>query len=139
MRQEKPFKPLIIPAKLQNALPYRDKPKNNVKLSEQKKSLERVAVIKEPHEQKVNYLYCIFTDGLIFLFLKISSMMKMIKASYQHKQEKLKNETKQRMEKHRAEILAQEHNKEKKLKQKKKEIMRGRSKSQLKQDRKSMS
>ncbi|KAF7268429.1 hypothetical protein GWI33_018439 [Rhynchophorus ferrugineus] len=121
VRQEKPFRPLVIPAKLQNALPYRDKPKNNVKSSEKKKNIERVAVIKEPHEQK------------------ISSMMKMLKASYQHKQEKMKQETKRRLDKHRAEILAQEQSKERKIKQKKKEVMRKRSKAQLKQEKKSMS
>lgn len=52
-REEKPFKPLVIPKKLQEALPYRDKPKNGVKFDELKKSLERVAVIREPHEEKV--------------------------------------------------------------------------------------
>lgn len=52
-RQSKPFKPLVIPKKLQQALPYRDKPKHGVKSSDQKKSIDRVAVIREPYEQKV--------------------------------------------------------------------------------------
>nr|XP_023014590.1 ribosome biogenesis protein BMS1 homolog [Leptinotarsa decemlineata] len=101
-REEKPFKPLIIPQKLQKALPYRDKPKHGVKLSEKKKSIERVAVIREPQEQK------------------ISSMMKMLRASYEQKQNKLKMETKSRMEKHRQEVEALEAFKDKKLKEKKK-------------------
>lgn len=47
------FKPLVIPRKLQEALPYKYKPKYGVKASEKKKQIERVAVVKEPHEQKV--------------------------------------------------------------------------------------
>ncbi|XP_030765681.1 ribosome biogenesis protein BMS1 homolog [Sitophilus oryzae] len=119
VREEKPFKPLIIPAKLQKALPYRDKPKHDVKNMEKKKGIERVAVIREPHEQK------------------ISSMMKMIKASYQHKQERLKKETKERLEKHREEVSNQEKSKDRKIKQKKKEVMRHRSKAQISQEKRS--
>nr|CAI5861220.1 unnamed protein product [Callosobruchus analis] len=114
LREQKPFKPLIIPKKLQQALPYRDKPKHDVKYDEKKKPIERVAVIKEPKEQRV------------------SKMIKMIKASYEHKQEKLKQETKERMEKYRREIEAIEFNKEKKIKQKKKEVFRNKSKAQKK-------
>jgi hypothetical protein len=63
-------------------------------------------------------------------------MLKMIKATYQHKQEKIQKETKERLEKHRQSILAQEASKEKKIKQKKKEIFRYKSKTQLSQERK---
>ncbi|XP_060536199.1 ribosome biogenesis protein BMS1 homolog [Cylas formicarius] len=115
-REEKPFKPLVIPAKLQKALPYRDKPKH-VKNSD-KKSIKRVAVIREPKEQK------------------ISAMMKMIKTSYQHRQEKIKQETKERLEKHRREVAQQEASKDKKLKEKKKEVFRKKSKAQISQERK---
>lgn len=118
IREEKPFKPLVVPSKLQKALPYRDKPNHGIKNSEKKKATGRVAVIREPHEQR------------------ISNMMKMIKASYQHKQEKLKQETKERMEKHRQTITAQEASKERKIKQKKKEVFRNKSKAQLSQERK---
>ncbi|KAJ8947824.1 hypothetical protein NQ318_009968 [Aromia moschata] len=111
-RTPKPFKPLVIPQKLQRALPYRDKPKHGIKFSEQKKSIDRVAVIREPIEQK------------------ISTMMKMIKTSYQYKQEKEKEKTKERLERHKAEIALQEANKNKKLKQKKKEVFRNKSKYQ---------
>ncbi|XP_050315888.1 ribosome biogenesis protein BMS1 homolog [Anthonomus grandis grandis] len=118
IREEKPFKPLIIPAKLQKALPYRDKPNHGVKSSEKKKLTQRVAVIREPHEEK------------------IAKMLKMIKTSYQHKQAKLKEETKQRLEKHRRDIAAQELSKERKIKQKKKEVFRKKSKAQASQDKK---
>ncbi|XP_066262376.1 ribosome biogenesis protein BMS1 homolog [Euwallacea similis] len=118
VREEKPFKPLIVPAKLQKALPYRDKPKHNVKMSDQKKSIDRVAVIREPQEQK------------------IANMMKMIKASYQHKQAKLKEETQQRLEKHRQEVSAQEARKNKKIKEKKKDVFRKKSKAQMSQEMK---
>ncbi|KAJ8980502.1 hypothetical protein NQ317_005685 [Molorchus minor] len=101
-RNPKPAKPLIIPQKLQRALPYRDKPKQGVKFSDKKTPISRVAVIREPYEQKV------------------STMMKMIKTAYSKKQEKLKQETKERLEKHRQEVASYEANKEKKLKQKKK-------------------
>ncbi|KAJ8927028.1 hypothetical protein NQ314_020591 [Rhamnusium bicolor] len=116
-RQPKPFKPLVIPHKLQRALPYRDKPRHDVKLSDRKRDIERVAVIREPHEQK------------------ISSLMKMIKASYQQKQEKLKKETKERLERHRQEVADQESNKMKKLKQKKKEVFRNRSKVKIREEK----
>lgn len=56
-------------------------------------------------------------------------MIKMIKTTYEYKQEKLNAEMKERLEKHRQMVEAQESMKEKKLKQKKKEIMRIRSKS----------
>jgi len=49
-RTTKEFKPLQIPRKLQERLPYKDKPKVQAKLQE----LKRIAVIKEPHERKVN-------------------------------------------------------------------------------------
>ncbi|CAH1163978.1 unnamed protein product [Phaedon cochleariae] len=114
-REQKPFKPLIIPNKLQKALPYKDKPKHGVKLSEMKKGVQRVSVIREPHEQK------------------ISTMMKMLRSSYDQKQSKLKEETKKRLEKHRQEIEAIEADKGKKLKQKKKEVFRRKSKAQQKE------
>ncbi|KAJ8925423.1 hypothetical protein NQ315_009255 [Exocentrus adspersus] len=117
-RKPKPFKPLVIPQKLQKALPYRDKPKHGVKSSERKRGIDRVAVIHEPHEQKV------------------STMMKMIKTAYEHKQEKLKKETKERLEKHRQEVAAQEASKGRKLKQKKKEVFRNRSKAQIREQKK---
>lgn len=54
-REPKVFKPLVIPRKLQRQLPYRDKPKYAPLKSDRKPDLEkkRVAVIREPHEQKV--------------------------------------------------------------------------------------
>ncbi|XP_044252680.1 ribosome biogenesis protein BMS1 homolog [Tribolium madens] len=110
-RQPKPFKPLVIPAKLQKALPYRDKPKHGVKAADKKKSIDRVAVIREPYEQKV------------------SNLMKMVKTNYEYKQERIKAETQERLEKHRQTIEAQEALKEKKIKQKKKEVFRNKSKS----------
>lgn len=48
-REPVAFKPLIIPKKLQQALPYKDKPK--VLLKQKKK--EKVAVVRDIHESKV--------------------------------------------------------------------------------------
>lgn len=59
-------------------------------------------------------------------------MMKMLRASYEHKQEKMKKETKDRLEKHRQEIDAIERKKSRKLQQVKKEVFRNKSKAQLK-------
>lgn len=56
VRDPKVFKPLVIPKKLQHALPYRDKPNHGVKMAERKKKIDRVAVIKEPYEQKVRII-----------------------------------------------------------------------------------
>lgn len=57
-------------------------------------------------------------------------MIKMIKASYEHKQQQMKQATKERVEKHRQMVEAQENMKYKKLQQKKKEVFRQRSKAQ---------
>lgn len=71
-RQAPNFRPLMIPANLQRALPYKDKPKNAPKDPKQKFEATRVAVIHSPHEQKV------------------TKMMKMIKANHQAKEDKRK-------------------------------------------------
>lgn len=64
-------------------------------------------------------------------------MMKMLRASYEHKQENLKKETKERLEKHRKEVAGIEANKTKKLQKVKKEVFRNRSKTQIRQQKKS--
>jgi len=51
-RTVKEFKPMQIPRKLQERLPYKDKPKVQTKVQE----LQRIAVIKEPHERKMTAL-----------------------------------------------------------------------------------
>ncbi|KAI5637648.1 hypothetical protein NE865_09631 [Phthorimaea operculella] len=54
-RQPKVFKPLVIPKNLQKGLPYRFKPKEKTTtLSGKKQDIfkNRVAVVKNPHEQK---------------------------------------------------------------------------------------
>ncbi|CAG9864052.1 unnamed protein product [Phyllotreta striolata] len=106
-REEKPFKPLVIPKKLQKQLPYKDKPKYNSKSTDK---LDRIAVIAEPQEEKV------------------STMMKMLRATYEKKQEKLKEETKERIEQLRERIEGIEANKYRKLKEIKKQVHRMRSK-----------
>lgn len=69
------FKPLKIPASLQKALPYKDKPKNTPLIQKKKFEGTRVAVVHSPHEQK------------------IAKMMKMLKANYQAKKDKQKNQS----------------------------------------------
>lgn len=112
------FKPLVIPAKLQQALPYRDKPKHDVRIKDKKKQIERVAVIREPKEQKV------------------ANMLKMIKTTYDHKQEQLKQQTKERIATHRKKIEAIEMKKNKNLRDIKKNVFRQRSKAQIAAERK---
>lgn len=63
-------------------------------------------------------------------------MMKMLRASYDNKQDKLKQATKERMEKHQQEVIAIEMKKNKKLKQQKKEVFRYKSKNQIRQENK---
>ncbi|KAK9727914.1 40S ribosome biogenesis protein Tsr1 and BMS1 C-terminal [Popillia japonica] len=118
VRDPKVFKPLVIPKKLQHALPYRDKPNHGVKMAERKKKIDRVAVIKEPYEQKV------------------SKVMKMIRTAYDHKQQHLREKTNERLEKHRQMIQAIEANKSKKLKREKREVFRMKSKTQIREEKK---
>lgn len=80
--------------------------------------MDRVAVIRDPREKQV------------------ASMMKMLKAAYVHKQKMLKEQTKERMEKHRKMIEAQEARKAKNLKSIKKEVFRNKSKAQLSEEKK---
>ena len=68
-RQAQVMKPLKIPAALQKALPYKDKPKNAAINPKQKFESTRVAVVHSPHEQK------------------------MLKANYQAKKEKQKEQS----------------------------------------------
>ncbi|KAL7049512.1 hypothetical protein ACKWTF_003734 [Chironomus riparius] len=75
VRQAQVLRPLKIPAALQKALPYKDKPKNAPINPKQKFEATRVAVVHSPHEQK------------------IAKMMKMLKANYQAKKEKQKEQS----------------------------------------------
>lgn len=52
MREPKVFRPLYIPKALQKELPYRDKPKNRHDAAPSVES-QRIAVVRESHEQKV--------------------------------------------------------------------------------------
>lgn len=74
-RKPQILQPLKIPAALQKALPYKDKPKNAAMNPKQKFEATRVAVVHSPHEQK------------------IAKMMKMLKANYQAKKEKQKEQS----------------------------------------------
>lgn len=114
-REPKVFKPLVIPKKLQKALPYRDKPKYQDKNG--KKPLERVAVVHDAYEKKV------------------ATLMKMLKTNYEHKQEHLKQQTKERIEKYQKYIEEQEGKKTKKLREQKKEVFRKKSKRQAVHDK----
>lgn len=113
VREAKVFKPFVIPAKLQRALPYRDKPKNGILRADRKQSVQRVAVIREPHEQRV------------------ANMMKMIKAGYDRKQTQQAEQMQERLAKHRHQIELQEMAKGRKLKQEKKIVFRNRSKTEI--------
>ncbi|CAG2066111.1 unnamed protein product [Timema podura] len=109
-REEKVFKPLSIPRNLQKELPYKDKPKKGP--IDQKKNLEsqRIAVIREPHEQKV------------------ASLMKMLKMSYSHKLDQLKQATANRMAVHRKTIDREEKRKLARQRVVKKQVFRAKSK-----------
>lgn len=53
-REEKTFKPLVIPKILQKALPYKDKPKKGPVNPKKLFDSGRIAVVRAPHEQKVS-------------------------------------------------------------------------------------
>nr|CAD7446822.1 unnamed protein product [Timema bartmani] len=109
-REERVFKPLSIPRNLQKELPYKDKPKKGP--IDQKKNIEsqRIAVIREPHEQKV------------------ASLMKMLKMSYSHKLDQLKQATANRMAVHRKTIDREEKRKLARQRVVKKQVFRAKSK-----------
>lgn len=83
-------------------------------MAKTEKKTSSIAVIRDPKE------------------VKVASLMKMLKTTYDEKQEQLKAETKLRLEKHRREVEAQEGMKAKKIREKKKNVMRYRSKAEAK-------
>ncbi|XP_026736772.1 ribosome biogenesis protein BMS1 homolog [Trichoplusia ni] len=113
-RAPKVFKPLVIPKNLQKGLPYRFKPKEKtLKLpgkNNKDRFQNRIAVIKNPEEQKV------------------SSVMKMLKTNYEKKKEVQKEATAQRLEKHKKQMELEEWRKLKRQKELKKKICRHLSK-----------
>lgn len=113
-REQRVFKPLVIPKELQKGLPYRFKPKSKSttiggKITKDKFK-NRVAVIKSPYEQKV------------------SNVMKMLKTNYNKKKDTQKAATVERLKKHRHQLEAEEWAKLKRQKEIKKKICRGLSK-----------
>lgn len=119
-REPKVFKPLVIPRKLQKELPYRDRPKFGPLKCDRKPDIEkkRVAVIREPHEQNV------------------ANMLKMLRASYEQKQVKLKAEMSERVARHAAIVQGEEAKKLQKQKVTKKQIFRAKSKAKMRHDKK---
>lgn len=111
-RQPQAVQPLVIPRSLQRELPYADKPKTSVIPSVKKRELQaqRVAVVREPQEQKV------------------AGMMKRLRTTYQHKQEHLKQATSQRMAAHKVQLEKEELRKLRREKVLRKEIFRTLSK-----------
>ncbi|XP_049872696.1 ribosome biogenesis protein BMS1 homolog [Pectinophora gossypiella] len=113
-RQQKVFKPLVIPKTLQKGLPYRFKPKEKSTTLSGKKPQDvfknRVAVVKSPHEQKV------------------SSVMKMLKTNYEKKKEVQKEATAERLKAHKKQQDEEEWRKIKRQKELKKKICRHLSK-----------
>lgn len=110
-RDEKAFKPFMIPKKLQKELPYRDKPK--LQMQKKRKSFEekRVAVVRDPKEEKV------------------AQMIKMIRTSYAEKQVAMKEATHKRMEEYKARVEEATAKTMKHQKKAKKEECRRKSKS----------
>ncbi|XP_026488648.2 ribosome biogenesis protein BMS1 homolog [Vanessa tameamea] len=114
VRQPKVFKPLVIPKALQKALPYRLKPKaKTMTLTDtitKEKFSNRIAVIKNPHEQKV------------------SNVMKMLKTNFEKKKEVQKELTSEKMKKYKKQQEEVEWRKLKRQKEMKKKICRHLSK-----------
>lgn len=110
-RDNKVFKPLIIPKALQKALPYKDKPKNKVISSKSGNiTKNRIALIKSPHEQQV------------------AGVLKMVKASFDKKADQAKIAVSQRIEKHKKDVQVVAWKKLKRQKELKKKVCRALSK-----------
>ncbi|KAK0172180.1 hypothetical protein PV328_005529 [Microctonus aethiopoides] len=119
-REEKSFKRLTIPRNLQRELPYRAKPKlkelpenRRVKFAD-----KRVAVVRDAKEEKV------------------AKLMKMIRTTYHHKQEKLREATSKRMSDYQARVEAEEMKKLARHKELKKQVCRQLSKMDEKNKKK---
>lgn len=67
-RDPKVFRPLVIPKGLQKSLPYKDKPKSAPLNPKKPFDTGRIAVIRSPHEQKVNFLKFFSLDFFFFNF-----------------------------------------------------------------------
>lgn len=113
-RKPKVFKPLIIPKALQKGLPYKYKPKEKVANAPGKNTkdrfINRVAVVKNPHEQKVD------------------NVMKMLKTNYEKKKEVQKEATAERIKLHKKKQQMEEWQRLKRQKELKKKICRHLSK-----------
>ncbi|XP_063702700.1 ribosome biogenesis protein BMS1 homolog [Culicoides brevitarsis] len=105
-REEKAFRPLVIPKSLQKALPYKDKPKKGPVNPKKSFDSGRIAVVRAPHEQK------------------IANMMKMIKTNFQFKEEKRKMLSKKKLEKFRKEKEREEFDKFKRQKELRKKVFK---------------
>ncbi|OTF79031.1 hypothetical protein BLA29_004554 [Euroglyphus maynei] len=107
-RKEYNFKPMIIPNKLQEELPFRSKMKLMPKKSDK---IERIAVIKDSHERR--------TDNLI----------KKLKTVHREKIRQDRLVMQKRAEEHRKAMAKIEKNRNEKQKERKKNIMRHLGKS----------
>ncbi|XP_066990971.2 ribosome biogenesis protein BMS1 homolog [Anabrus simplex] len=117
-REPKVFRPLSVPKHLQKALPYKDKPKKSVGISTKDHvEKQRVAVVREPHEQKV------------------VAMMKMLKTSYDHKQEQVKQALAKKKEERRKELQKEEQKMLRKQKEARKQLFRVLSKMEQKKNK----
>ncbi|XP_076182699.1 ribosome biogenesis protein BMS1 homolog [Ptiloglossa arizonensis] len=116
-REPKVFRPLSIPRTLQKALPYMDKPK--LMSGKRKPHFKdgRVAVVREPKEERV------------------AKLMQMIRTNYAYKQDQLKEATKKRVETHQAQVAAEEARKFKRQKEMKKHVFRELSKLEKKKNK----
>ncbi|XP_071445723.1 ribosome biogenesis protein BMS1 homolog [Hetaerina americana] len=109
VRQPKVFRPLIVPKSLQKELPYKYKPK----VQNKKPGIEskRIAVIHDPHEQKV------------------AALMKRIKVTYNQKQIKLRKDMHKRITEHRKALAEEGEKRAQREKKQRKQIFRTKSKS----------
>ncbi|XP_065644146.1 ribosome biogenesis protein BMS1 homolog isoform X2 [Hydra vulgaris] len=104
-RQDRKFNPLVVPKKLQKDLPFKTKPKNQVKRKQKTYETKR-AVVLEPDEKKVVRL------------------MKGIFAANKEKREKEKNKRREQHKKFIDKIEKLEAQRDKKIKEHKKKVFR---------------
>ncbi|RWS12757.1 ribosome biogenesis protein bms1-like protein [Dinothrombium tinctorium] len=105
------YKPLVIPNGLQKELPYRAKPKYTPR---NENKVERVAVIREPEEEKVH------------------TIMEMVKAANREKKRKDRQAMKERIMRHKQQMQQIEERKKTREKEVKKQMLKLMSKSKKK-------
>ncbi|XP_063232046.1 ribosome biogenesis protein BMS1 homolog [Bacillus rossius redtenbacheri] len=109
-REPKVFRPLVVPRTLQRELPYKNKPRQGPAEPRPSLQSQRVAVVRQPHEEKV------------------ARLMKMLRTSYGHKVKQQKREMAARVTAHRRQLQQEQQRRLARQRTLKKQLFRAASK-----------